>query len=98
MRNSLNSSAAAILIVSLNLAGCGRRSSGTVVTPGPIPVIVSHPLSRTVVDDADFTSRTVAVESVDVRARVAGYLDKIHFKEGTLVKKGDLLLEIDPRP
>jgi RND family efflux transporter MFP subunit len=51
-----------------------------------------------VTDAADFTGRTAAVDSVEVRARVWGYLDKVNFKEGALVKKGDVLFEIDPRP
>jgi RND family efflux transporter MFP subunit len=62
------------------------------------PVTVSRPVERDVTDHADFTGRTAAVDSVEVRARVLGYLDKVHFKEGALVKKGDLLFEIDPRP
>src|SRR5205807_1964619 len=51
-----------------------------------------------VTDYADFTGRIAAVDSVEVRAHVWGYLDKVNFKEGALVKKGDVLLEIDPRP
>jgi RND family efflux transporter MFP subunit len=51
-----------------------------------------------VTDYADFTGRTAAVDSVEVRARVSGYLNKVHFKEGALVKKDDKLFEIDPRP
>jgi RND family efflux transporter MFP subunit len=86
----------AALVLCLGLTGCSRTSSGAVVT-APTPVTVSHPLKRIVSDYADFTSRAAAVESVEVRARVVGYLDKIYFKEGTLVKKGDLLFEIDPR-
>jgi RND family efflux transporter MFP subunit len=50
-----------------------------------------------VTDYADFTGRTAAVDSVEVRARVWGYLDKVNFKEGALVKEGDVLFEIDPR-
>ena len=49
-------------------------------------------------DHADFTGRTAAVDSVELRPRVWGYLDKVNFKEGALVKKGDVLFEIDPRP
>jgi membrane fusion protein, multidrug efflux system len=97
MSYSFNNLAAAMLVLSLGLTGCERPSSGTVAT-APTPVTVSHPLKRSVGDYADFTSRTAAVESVDVRARVGGYLGKINFKEGTLVKKGDLLFQIDPRP
>src|SRR6202035_2832425 len=51
-----------------------------------------------VTDYADFTARIAAVDSVEVRAHVWGYLDKVNFKEGALVKKGDVLFEIDPRP
>ena len=64
----------------------------------PIPVTVSHPIERDVTDYADFTARTAAVDSVEVRAHVWGYLDKVNFKEGALVKKGDVLFELDPRP
>jgi RND family efflux transporter MFP subunit len=63
-----------------------------------MPVLVSYPVERYVTDYADFTSRTAAVDSVEVRAHVWGYLDKVHFKEGALVKKGDVLCELDPRP
>ena len=66
--------------------------------PAPTPVTVSQPVEREVTDYADFTGRTAAVDSVEVRARVWGYLDKVNFKEGALVKKGDVLFEIDPRP
>ncbi len=97
MSRSLNVPFAAMLILSLGLTGCGQNSSGAVAT-APIPVLVSHPIQRNVGDYIDFTSRTAAVESVDVRARVSGYLEKINFKEGELVKKGDVLVEIDPRP
>ncbi len=61
------------------------------------PVSVSHPVEREVTDYADFTARTAAVDSVEVRARVWGYLEKINFKEGSLVQKGDVLFEIDSR-
>jgi RND family efflux transporter MFP subunit len=59
--------------------------------------MVSDPVERDVTDYADFTARTAAVEAVGVRARVWGYLDKVTFTEGMLVKKGDVLFEIDPR-
>jgi RND family efflux transporter MFP subunit len=59
---------------------------------------VSYPLERYVTDYADFTGRTAAVDSVEVRARVWGYLDKINFQEGAIVKKGDVLFELDPQP
>jgi RND family efflux transporter MFP subunit len=58
---------------------------------------VSYPVAQDVTDYANFTGRTAAVDSVEVRARVWGYLDKVNFKEGALVKKDDTLFEIDPR-
>jgi RND family efflux transporter MFP subunit len=64
----------------------------------PTPVTVSRPVERNVTDYADFTSRVAAVDSVEVRAHVWGYLEKVNFKEGALVKKGDVLFELDPRP
>src|SRR5262249_22515238 len=66
--------------------------------PEPPAVPVSRPLSREVTDYVDFTGRTDAIQAVDVRARVTGYLVQMPFKEGAEVKKGDLLFEIDPRP
>jgi RND family efflux transporter MFP subunit len=61
-------------------------------------VRVSQPVAREVSDYQDFTGRTEAAESVEVRARVSGYLVKTAFREGAEVRKGDLLYEIDPRP
>jgi multidrug efflux system membrane fusion protein len=80
----------------LALAGCARAPSEA-PTAAPPPVTVSFPVEREVTDYADFTSRTAAVDSVELRARVWGYLDKVNFKEGMLVQKGDVLFEIDPR-
>ncbi len=64
----------------------------------PPAVTVSYPLERELADYAEFTGQTAAVKSVDVRARVWGYLQSVNFTEGALVKKGDLLFQIDPRP
>jgi RND family efflux transporter MFP subunit len=64
----------------------------------PVKVEISQPLAREVTDHEDFTGRTAAVESATIRARVAGMLDKVFFKAGSLVKQGDVLFEIDPRP
>src|SRR6185369_4577498 len=57
-----------------------------------------QPVKRDVTDYIDYTGRTDAVNSVDIRPRVTGYLVKMPFTEGSEVKKGDLLFEIDPRP
>src|ERR1700731_2731214 len=79
----------------LGLAGCAGAPAGS-SAPAATPVAVSRPVERYVTDYADFTARTAAVDSVELRARVSGYLDKVNFKEGALVKKGDVLFEIDP--
>src|SRR6202162_4274487 len=86
-----------LLGLGIGLAGCARVSSDAPVA-APVPVTVSYPIERYVTDYADFTGRVAAVDSVEVRAHVWGYLDKVNFKEGALVKKGDVLFEIDPRP
>jgi RND family efflux transporter MFP subunit len=88
--------AALVLGFCLGLAGCARpHAEGPAAAPPPVKV--SYPVEREVSDYADFTARTAAVDSVELRARVSGYLEKVNFKEGALVKKGDLLFEIDPR-
>lgn len=67
--------------------------------PGsPPPVTVSTPLKKQIVDWLDYTGQFSAVESVELRARVSGYLTEIHFTDGQMVRKGDLLFVIDPRP
>jgi RND family efflux transporter MFP subunit len=81
----------------LSLTGCAQRPPEA-PAPAPIPVTVSYPVERDVTDYADFTARTAAVDSVEVRAHVWGYLAKVNFKEGVLVKKDDVLFELDPRP
>jgi RND family efflux transporter MFP subunit len=85
-----------LLGLSLGLAGCVRVPSAA-PEAAPTPVTVSRPVERDVTDYADFTGRTAAVDSVEVRAHVWGYLDKVNFREGALVEKDDVLFEIDPR-
>lgn len=65
---------------------------------GAPPVTVAKPVVRDVVDSDEFVGRFDAVDEVAVRARVGGYLQEVHFTDGSLVKKGDLLFIIDPRP
>jgi multidrug efflux system membrane fusion protein len=65
----------------------------------PAPVVtVAKPVVREIVEDDEFVGRFEAVDQVSLRSRVGGYLDKVHFQDGTLVKKGDLLFTIDQRP
>jgi membrane fusion protein, multidrug efflux system len=79
----------------VGLAGCGE--SQPVASLPPPEVSVSQPIERAVSDSLEFTGRIEAVESVDVRARVSGYITRVAFNAGALVKHGDLLFEIDPR-
>ena len=59
---------------------------------------VAHPLQKTVVDWDDYLGQFQAVDSVDIRPRVSGYLQSVGFKDGDVVKKGQVLFVIDPRP
>jgi RND family efflux transporter MFP subunit len=86
-----------VLVVCAALAGCQPAAPTAVAPPKPPEVIVSLPVVRPVTDFEDFTGRVEAKASIQVRARVTGYLDRVLFKEGTEVKQGDPLFEIDPR-
>src|SRR5260221_5503604 len=90
--------AAVVLALSLGaVAGCAPKPPAA--PPAAAPTVpVSYPVERQVTDHAAFTARIAAVDSVEVRAHVWGYLEKVNFKEGALVKKGDVLFELDPRP
>lgn len=75
------------------------QSKTPAVAPMPPPTVsVSQPIEREVVDYDDYEGRVAAIETVDIRARVQGQLIKVFFKDGQLVKKGDQLFQIDPRP
>src|SRR5205814_7203727 len=82
---------AAVLV----LASCGARPAPT---PPPPKVKVVQPVAREITEWDEFTARLDAVDSVEVRPRVSGYLQSIHFQDGAIVRKGDLLFLIDPRP
>jgi RND family efflux transporter MFP subunit len=87
-----------VLSGSLLLMKACAQQQPTAAPPPPPKVTVSQPTSREVVEWEEYTGRLEAVESVEVRARVNGYLQSIHFKNGATVKQGDLLFVIDPRP
>jgi RND family efflux transporter MFP subunit len=80
------------------LAACGQGQSQAAAAPAPPAVTVAKPVGKMLADQDEYVGRFVAVESVEVRARVSGYLDAIHFRDGQIVKKGDLLFTIDRRP
>ncbi|MEM7178787.1 MAG: efflux RND transporter periplasmic adaptor subunit [Pseudomonadota bacterium] len=65
---------------------------------GPLPVEVAKPLVARIVDWDEFTGRFEAVQRVDIRARVSGYLEEVLFRDGQMVEKGDVLFKIDPKP
>jgi multidrug efflux system membrane fusion protein len=79
------------------LIGCSHGPP-QLAPPEPPAIPVSQPVRRVVTDYVDFTGRTDAVQAVDIRARVTGYLVDMPFKEGAEVKKDDLLFVVDPRP
>lgn len=82
------------------LAACGDsglKAQGKSSPPPPPQVTVSKPLKKLVADHDEYVGRFVAVDFVEVRARVSGYLDAIHFEDGQIVRKGDPLFTIDPR-
>jgi len=83
------------LCLTATVAGCGKKADPA---PRPPTVVVSTPLRMNIVDWDDYVGQFVAVDSVDVRPRVSGYLQSIGFKDGDIVRKGQVLFVIDPRP
>jgi RND family efflux transporter MFP subunit len=92
----------AALAASALAAGCdqpGATPQQQTKRPAALPsVTVSTPLRRQVVEWDEYTGRFDSIETVEIRARVSGYLNEVHFKDGQTVKQGDLLFVIDPRP
>jgi|SoiMethySBSTD1v2_1073268.scaffolds.fasta_scaffold44931_2 RND family efflux transporter MFP subunit len=86
-----------LLAALLGLSGCGSDATATAQPPAP-QVSVASALERDVTEWDEFTGRLEAVESVEVRPRVTGYIESVNFTEGSTVRKGDLLFVIDPRP
>jgi RND family efflux transporter MFP subunit len=86
-----------VSLTALLLAGCGESPPQQTSAPPPA-VTVANPVKRVVLDEDEYVGRFVAVDSVEVRARVSGYLDRIDFTDGRMVKQGDLLFTIDKRP
>lgn len=87
----------ALIVALVALAGCGKPHAQPAAPAAP-PVSVAAALEQEVVETVDFPGRIEAVESVEVRARVNGYLQAVRFRPGAQVRKGDLLFVIDPRP
>jgi RND family efflux transporter MFP subunit len=83
-------------LLALLLAGCGEDN--TYVAPPPPGVTVSKPVQQTVTDTIQLTGNIQSSNTVNLVARVAGYLQSVDFQDGSLVKKGDLLFAIEPAP
>jgi RND family efflux transporter MFP subunit len=93
-RIALNLRLTAAVFIVFMLSSCGQTPQAP---PAP-PVTVANPVKMKVVDRDEYVGRFVAVDTIEIRARVSGYLDSIDFKDGAIVKKGDLLFTIDKRP
>jgi multidrug efflux system membrane fusion protein len=83
------------LLAFLTLAACGPAGDGALPA---VEVTVATPLAQEATDWDEYTGRLAATDTVEVRARVSGYVQAARFQDGALVKKGDLLFVIDPRP
>lgn len=84
------------LVAAVMLSACGEGQKPP--APPPPVVTVANPVKRTVTDFDEYVGRFTAVNSVEIRARVSGYLEKVHFTDGQMIKEGDLLFSVDPRP
>jgi membrane fusion protein, multidrug efflux system len=74
------------------------KSAGAVAGPAPVPVSVAQALEKSVTEWDEFSGRIQAVDRVAIRPQISGIIEAVHFDEGQIVKKGDLLFTIDPRP
>src|SRR3984893_1529140 len=95
--HSLHGVGPLIVLLAITLSGCGDKPSQPAATAPP-PVTIAQPIKRTVTDWDEFTGRFEAVEEVQVRARVGGFVTNVEFKDGDMVHTGDLLYLIDSRP
>jgi len=88
---------APVLLLMASLAGCSGPADAQGGPPPAAPVSVAPAVQRTVADSEEFSGRLEASEFVELRPRVAGTIDQVHFSDGALVKKGQLLFSIDSR-
>jgi multidrug efflux system membrane fusion protein len=86
-----------MVLLAVTLSGCGDKPPAQAAA-APLPVTVAQPAKRTVTDWDEFTGRFEAVEEVQVRARVGGFVNSVEFLDGAIVRAGDLLYVIDSRP
>jgi multidrug efflux system membrane fusion protein len=86
-----------VVLIAAALSACSEKPPQAAAAPVP-PVTVAQPVKRTVTDWDEFTGRFDAIEQVDVRPRVGGFVTNVEFKDGDMVHTGDLLYLIDSRP
>lgn len=97
-QNAAFSLLVATTLLSVWASGCSEQATGTAPAQGPPSVVVAKPVVMPLVEWDEYTGRLDAIDSVEVRARVSGYLKSTHFEEGQMVAAGDLLAVVDPRP
>jgi RND family efflux transporter MFP subunit len=85
-------------LLTLGLTACGEKAAQAPAASPPPAVSVASPLEKEVVEWDEYTGRFDAMDTVEVRARISGFLNEVKFTDGAIVKKGDLLFVIDPRP
>src|ERR1700719_1922218 len=95
---SLSVLAPVIVLLAATLSGCDSKPAAPQAAAAPPPVTVAQPTKRSITDWDEFTGRFDAVEEVQVRARVGGFVTHVEFRDGAFVNAGDLLYIIDPRP
>jgi multidrug efflux system membrane fusion protein len=100
--STLSALTALTMVAALSLSACapsvGHSSANAAKSPPAAQVTVAEVIHRPLRDWSEFTGRLEAVQSVEIRPRVSGYIDRIGFEEGVRVKKGQILFRIDPRP
>jgi multidrug efflux system membrane fusion protein len=97
IRSSLRLSPVLMMLAVL-LSGCDQKPAQTAAAPSAPPVTVAQPVKRTVTDWDELTGRFDAVQQVQVRPRVGGFITAVEYRDGAFVKAGDLLYLIDARP
>lgn len=98
-RPLLSALAAAVTVAAVLLSGCNKSdASAAVPNAGGAPITAALVIEKPIVESQEFSGRIEAVERVEIRSRVSGFIASINFKPGAEVRKGDLLFVIDPRP
>ena len=100
-RTTLSLAVAGLIIVTAcawGLSGSNKAQAAATETSQGVPVDVAEVVNRKIIDWSNFSGRLEAVDRVEIRPQVSGVLTAVHFKDGAMVKKGDVLFTIDQRP